>query len=137
MTSRIVAKDVKSRAKYYANLPYTYVVEQCDDQDTYYVARIVELPDLFMVGDTAPEAIAELESVKEEWIETYLELGNKMPKPLKLRNYSGNYPLRMQRSLHKALALYADLEGVSINQYVISALSRTVGREEVKQVKVR
>ena len=56
-----------------------------------------------------------------------------MPTPLKLRNYSGNYPLRMQRSLHQALALYAELEGVSINQYMISALSRTVGREEAKQ----
>ena len=136
MVKRVVNKDLKNQVEYYANLPYTYVIEKRDDQGTYYVARIVELPDLFMVGDTLAEAVAELESVKEEWIQTYLELGNKMPQPLKLRKYKGNYLLRMQPSLHEDLALHADLEGVSINQYMVTALSRTVGREEEKQVKV-
>jgi len=136
MKSQVVDKNSKGQVKHYANLPYTYVIERRDDQGTYYVARIVELPDLFMVGDTPVEAIDELESVKEEWIQTYLELGNKLPQPLKLRNYKGNYPLRMQPSLHEALALRAELEGVSINQYMISALSRTVGREEANQLKV-
>lgn len=136
MKSQVVDKNPESQVKHYSNLPYTYVIERHDDQGTYYVARIVELPDLFMVGDTPAGAIAELESVKEEWIQTYLELGNKMPRPLRLRNYKGKYPLRMQPSLHEALALRAELEGVSINQYMISALSRTIGREEAKQVKV-
>lgn len=136
MKSQAVDKDLKSQVKHYANLPYTYAIERRNDQGTYYVARIVELPDLFMVGDTLVEAIVELESVKEEWIQTYLALGNKMPKPLKLRNYKGNYPLRMQPSLHEALAFRAELEGVSINHYVISALSRTVGREEANQVEI-
>jgi len=136
MVSSVASKDLKEQVDYYFNLPYTLVIEGRDEHSDYCVASYAELPDLFMVGSTPEEAIAELESVKREWIETYLELGNKMPKPLKLRNYSGNYPLRMQRSLHKALALHADLEGVSINQYVISALSKAVGREEVNQVKV-
>ena len=133
--NQAVAKDLKSQVEYYANLPYTIVIERRDDQCTYYVARIVELPDLFMTGDTPGEAIAELEGVKGEWIETYLELGNKMPKPLKLRNYSGHYPLRMQPSLHEALVLRAELEGVSINHYMISALSRSVGQDEANKTK--
>lgn len=137
MVSSVASKDLKEQVDYYFNLPYTLVIEGRDEHSDYCVASYAELPDLFMVGSTPGEAITELESVKREWIETYLKLGNKMPKPLKLRNYSGNYSLRMQRSLHKALALYAALEGVSINQYVISALSRAVGREEVNQVKVR
>lgn len=136
MKSQAVDKGLKSQVKYYADLPYTYVIEKRNDQGTYYVARVVELPDLFMVGDTPAEAITELESVKEEWIQIYLGLGNKMPEPLKLRNYRGNYPLRMQPSLHEELALRAELEGVSINQYMVSALSRTVGREEANQAKV-
>ncbi len=136
MVSSVADKDLKEQVDYYFNLPYTLVIEGRDEHSDYYVASFAELPDLFMVGSTTEEAIAELESVKREWIQTYLELGNKMPKPLKLRNYSGKYPLRMQRSLHKALALHADLEGVSINQYVVSAISRSVGREEVNQEKV-
>ena len=70
MKSQVVDKTSKSQVKHYANLPYTYVIERRDDQGTYYVARIVELPDLFMVGDTPVEAINELESVKEEWIKS-------------------------------------------------------------------
>lgn len=134
MISNVASKDLKNQIDYYANLPYTLVIERRDDQSNYYIARFVELPDLFMVGDTREEAIAELESVKREWIETYLELGNKMPEPLQLRNYSGNYPLRMQPSLHKALTFLAELEGVSINQYMVSALSSFVGRNETKKI---
>lgn len=67
----------------YTNPPYTITIERRDDQGTYYVARVVELPDLLMTGNTPQEAVAELESVKREWIETYLELGNKMPQPAK------------------------------------------------------
>ncbi len=136
MVSKFADKDLESKVEYYDSLPYTFVIERRDDQGTYYVARVIELPDLFMVGDTSAEAIAELESVKKEWIKTYLELGNKMPEPLKLRNYKGQYPLRMQPSLHEALALRAELEGVSINQYIISALSRTIGQDEVNKVSV-
>lgn len=129
-------KDLKEQVEFYSSLPYTLVIEGRDENSDYYVASFAELPDLFMVGSTIEESIAELEGVKRDWIETYLELGNKMPVPLKLRKFSGNYLLRMQRSLHKALALHADLEGVSINQYVVSALSRTVGREGVNREKV-
>jgi predicted HicB family RNase H-like nuclease len=132
----MVSNDLKEQVDYYSSLPYTLVIEGRDEHSDYCVASFAELPDLFMVGSTPEESIAELESVKKDWIETYLELGNKMPVPLKLRKFSGNYSLRMQRSLHKALALHAALEGVSINQYVVSALSRTVGREGINQEKV-
>jgi len=130
-------KDLKKQVEYYTNLPYTITVERLDDQGTYYVARYIELPDLLMTGDTPEEALAELESVKPEWIETHLELGNKMPPPLKGRRYSGEYRLRMQPSLHEAAALMAEMEGVSLNQYTVMALSRAVGQDEVRQSKPR
>ena len=136
MVSKFADKDLESKVQYYDSLPYTFVIERRDDQGTYYVARVIELPDLFMVGKTSAEAIVELESVKKEWIKTYLELGNKMPEPLKLRNYKGQYLIRMQPSLHEALAFRAQLEGVSINQYMVSALARTIGRDEANKVKV-
>jgi len=77
---------MRDRVEYYANLPYTITVEKEDDcRGAYYTARVIELPDLLMTGATPGEAIAELESAKREWIEEYLKLGNKMPKPLKSR----------------------------------------------------
>lgn len=129
--------DIQVQVEYYANLPYKIVVERYDDQGAYYVARVVELPDLLMTGETPAEAIAELESVKPDWIKTYLELGNKMPEPLDLRSHSGNIRLRMEPSLHSSLAFMAELEGVSLNQYMISKLSHALGIEECCQVKPR
>ncbi len=134
----IKSKDLKTQVEYYANLPYTTVLEKWDDgRGPYYVARVLELDGCMMTGDTPEEALAELESVKPEWIETHLELGNKMPPPLKGRRYSGEYRLRMQPSLHEAAALMAEMEGVSLNQYTVMALSRAVGQDEVRRTKHR
>jgi predicted HicB family RNase H-like nuclease len=125
-------KDLQSRVEYYANLSYTIAVVQRDDgHGMYYLARVIELPGLMMTGDTAAEAIANLESVKREWMETYLKLGNKMSEPLHYRRYSGKVILRMPPSLHEKLVQTAELEGVSFNQYMVFALSLSAGRDEV------
>ena len=125
-------KDLQKRVEYYANLSYTVTVVQRDDgHGMYYLARVIELPGLMMTGDTAAEAIANLESVKREWMETYLKLGNKMPEPLHYRRYSGKVILRMPPSLHEKLVQAAELEGVSFNQYMVFALSMSAGRDEV------
>ena len=88
-----------------------------------------------MTGETPEEAITELESVKRDRIEEYLKLGNKMPVPLNLRKYSGKVILRMAPSLHRQLVKLAELEGVSFNQYMNTALSRAAGHDEVKIIK--
>lgn len=41
-----------------------------------------------------------------------------------LEDYSGRLVLRIPRSLHKALKEAADIEGVSLNQYMLYKLSR-------------
>jgi predicted HicB family RNase H-like nuclease len=125
--------ELKNRVEHYANLPYTVVIERRDDQGTYYVARVLELPDLLMTGVTPEEALAELESEKREWIEKYLELGNRMPVPLKSHSYSGKIILRMSPSMHESLTRMAELEGVSLNHYIVAALSRTLGYDESQQ----
>jgi antitoxin HicB len=125
----MVKEDIKAQAEYYAQLPYTIVVEREDDQDVYYVARILELDGLLMTGETPEEAVAELEAVKKEWIESYLELGNKMPKPLKSRNFSGQYRIRMEPSLHESLTMLAEIEGVSLNQFMVTRLAQAAGEK--------
>lgn len=125
-------KDLQNRVEYYANLSYTITVVQRDDgHGIYYLARVIELPGLMMTGDTPAEAMANLESVKREWMETYLKLGNKMPEPLQSRHYSGKVVLRMPPSLHETLVTVAEIEGVSLNQYMVSTLSMSAGRDEV------
>jgi antitoxin HicB len=124
--------SLKQQVESYADLPYTITITREDDgHGVYYVARVIELPGLIMTGESPEEAFNELESVKKEWIETYIKLGNKMPLPLKYRKYSGKVILRMPPSLHENLVKIAELEGISFNQYMVSALSRSAGRDEV------
>lgn len=118
--------DLKEQVDYYSSLPYTIYIEKRNDQGVYYVAGYIELPDLFFTGNTPEEALGELEGIKREWIESQLKLGNKMPEPLKTENYSGNLRIRLPKSLHKRLALLAELEGVSLNQLMVSLLSSGV-----------
>jgi predicted RNase H-like HicB family nuclease len=121
----------------YANLPYTVKVEPQDDgKGIYYVAKVVELPNLIMTGETREEALKDLEAVKKEWIQTYLELGNKMPVPLVSRKYSGKIIVSMPPTLHKVLTKLAENEGVSFNQYMVSSLARCAGQDEVISGKV-
>jgi predicted RNase H-like HicB family nuclease len=121
----------------YASLPYTVKVEPQDDgKGIYYVAKVVELPNLIMTGETREEALKDLEAVKKEWIQTYLELGNKMPVPLVSRKYSGKIIVRMPPTLHEVLTKLAENEGVSFNQYMISTLARCAGQDEVISGKV-
>jgi predicted RNase H-like HicB family nuclease len=123
-----MSEDLKVKVEYYANLPYTTYIEKRQDNGTYYIARVVELPDLFFTGDTPEEALAELEIVKREWIEEYIKLGNKMPEPLAIRQHSGKIVLRIPKSLHERLAIIAELEGVSLNQLMVSELSKSAAR---------
>jgi predicted HicB family RNase H-like nuclease len=47
-----------------------------------------------------------------------------------MRTLSGKFQIRLSPTLHEALALRAELDGVSLNKYITSALSRAVGQDE-------
>lgn len=118
---------------YYAKLPYTIILERHDDQGTYWVARVAELPHCLIHGDTPEEAIKEIEGVKMDWIQSNLEDGLPIPEPTSTK-YSGEIRVRMPPSLHQLLAQRASNEGVSLNQYMVAGLARAVGLDEGKKV---
>ncbi len=118
----MVVKDLE----YYCKLPYTVILERHDDQDTYWVARVAELPHCLIHGNTPEEAVKEIEEVKLDWIRSNLEDGLPIPEPTSTR-YSGEIRVRMPPSLHQLLAQRALVEGVSLNQYMVAGLSRSVG----------
>jgi predicted HicB family RNase H-like nuclease len=47
------------------------------------------------------------------------------------------YHLRMPPSLHEALALKSESEDVSLNQFMITALARAVGLDEMRKSRPR
>jgi predicted HicB family RNase H-like nuclease len=122
--------EITKQVEYYSSLPYTMTVKFRPEQGGYYVAGYVELPDLTMTGDTPEEAVRELEAEKREWFEECLKRGISIPLPVEPHKYSGKIVLRMPPSMHESLIHIAELEGVSLNQYMLTAISKALGRDE-------
>lgn len=119
--------NIEKEFEYYAKLPYTVIVEQWDDgEGPYWVARIAELPHCLIHADTPEEAVKEILEVKMDWIKSNLERRLPIPEP-RPRNYSGQIRLRISPSLHKLLTYRAETEGMSLNQYMATALATSVG----------
>ena len=123
-------EELRRKVDYWANLPYTIAVERRDDQGTYYVARYVELPHLVMTGETPEEAVRDLEAEKREWFEFNIERGNKIPLPLRSRKYSGKIILRMSPNLHEHLIRLAEIQGTSLNNFMVKAIAQAAGYED-------
>ncbi len=107
----------------YLDLPYRIEVVP-DTAEGGYVASYPELPGCITCGDTAEEAIANAIDAKREWLAAAIEDGIKIPLPDAEENYSGQFKLRLPKSLHKQLAEEAKRDGISMNQYCVYLLSQ-------------
>ena len=109
---------------YYMNLPYRIELIPDVDEGGYGVL-IPDLPGCISVGNTVDEAIANIEDAKKEWISAALEDGIYIPEPQNdLDSYSGQFKLRIPKSLHRSLSQHAKAEGISMNQYCLYLLTR-------------
>ena len=127
--------ELKKKVDYYVGLPYTMTIEYYEEQGGYYMASYVELPDLTMTGATPEEAVKELLVEKSEWFEICLKLGIEIPLPVENKKYSGKIALRMSPSMHAAVTRIAELEGISLNQYMVTTIARAIGHEEASLVR--
>lgn len=110
-----------------AILARSYTRELIKNEDGTWFARVVEFPGCMTEGDTAEDAIENLDEAMAAWVEVKLEDHDPVPPPLSSDQYSGKFLMRVPKTLHRELARRADLEGVSLNQFALSALSRCVG----------
>jgi len=107
---------------YYLNLPYKLEIVPDIDEGGY-AAKFPELPGCISVGETLESAINNANDAKREWITAALEEGVTIPEPSSYDDYSGQFKLRLPKSLHKLLADKSKEEGVSMNQYCVYLLS--------------
>ena len=75
-------------------------------------------------GETIESAVENARDAKRVWLEAALEEGVSIPKPDSLEDYSGQFKLRLPRSLHRALAEHSQREGISMNQYCVYLLAK-------------
>ena len=107
---------------YYLDLPYKLEIVPDKDEGGF-AARYPELPGCITVGDTLESVVKNANDAKTEWITAALEDGNTIPEPSTYDDYSGQFKLRLPKSLHKLLADKSKEEGVSMNQYCVYLLS--------------
>ncbi|MCL2337566.1 MAG: type II toxin-antitoxin system HicB family antitoxin [Firmicutes bacterium] len=110
--------------KEYMQLPYNYVIKLISDESgTYYHASVLEFDGCQSTGETFQEAYDDLMEAMEGWLEAKLENGFAVPPPLNNDKFSGKFVVRLPKSLHARLAIEAEKEGVSLNQYMLFKLS--------------
>lgn len=109
----------------YMQLPYNYLIRPVTDESgSYFYASVLELDGCQSTGDSFSEAYQRLREAMEGWIEIKLEKGFPVPQPLNTDNFSGRFTLSLPKSLHFQLALEAEKEGVSLNDFILYKLSR-------------
>lgn len=108
---------------YYMQLPYKLEIIP-DVEEGGYAARYPELPGCLTCAETLEALICNAEDAKRCWLEACLEEGQSIPEPLVEDSYSGQFKLRIPKTLHKSLAEHAREEGISMNQYCLYLLSK-------------
>ena len=108
---------------YYMNLPYRLEVYPDHDEGGYAV-RYPDLPGCVTVGESMGELLANAEDAKRAWLEAAIDDDVDIPEPASDVDYSGQFKLRIPKSLHRSLAEHAKEEGISMNQYCLYLLSK-------------
>ncbi len=102
-----------------------YRMEIVEDRDEGgFVVSFPELPGCITCGETIESAVANALDAKKVWLEAAIEEKIEIHEPDSLENYSGQFKLRMPRSLHRSLAEHSKKEGISMNQYCVYLLSK-------------
>jgi predicted RNase H-like HicB family nuclease len=121
---------VNKELEYYMGL--NYKVEIVPDIEGGFALRCPELPGCATCADTVSDGLDMLKDAKREWIAACIEDGITVPEPDSLDLYSGEFKLRIPKSLHKSLAEKSKAEGISMNQYCLYLLSNRYGQSAYK-----
>ena len=107
----------------YISMPYRMEIVEDKDEGGF-VVSYPDLPGCITCGETIASAVENALDARREWLEAAIEEGIEIHEPDSLEDYSGQFKLRMPRSLHRALAEHSRREGVSMNQYCVYLLSK-------------
>ena len=109
--------------EYYMDLPYRIEIVE-DKEEGGYTLHCPDLSGCVTCADTVEDGLQMLEDAKRCWFTACLEDSIPIPEPTRLEEYSGQFKLRLPKSLHRLLAQKSSEEGVSMNQYCVYLLSK-------------
>jgi len=97
------------------------------EEDKGFIAEAPDLPGCSAWGATEANAAREAQRAIAAWVEAARAAGREIPEPSvtePLDRYSGRFVVRVPRTVHARLVRKAKQEGVSLNQFISSVLSR-------------
>jgi DNA end-binding protein Ku len=100
------------------------------NEDNAYLASCPEFPGVVAHGDTPEEAIAEAHVALDLAIEMYEAEGRRLPEAQPLVEHSGQFRLRVPKSLHAQLVQRAEDEGLSLNTYIATVIATEMGQAQ-------
>ena len=112
---------------YYLSLPYRMEIIP-DMEEGGYTAKFPDLPGCLTCAETIEELVESASDAKKVWFFFKLEAGFEIAEPgedTDLLEYSGQFKLRMPKSLHRSLSIHAKQEGISMNQYCLYLLTKS------------
>jgi antitoxin HicB len=116
----------------YMAMPYRMEIIEDKDEGGF-VASYPDLPGCITCGETIADTAANALDAKKAWLESALENNIEIPKPDSLKDYSGQFKLRIPKSLHKSLMEHSKKEGISMNQYCVYLLSKNDALFQISQ----
>src|SRR5690349_14251023 len=98
-----------------------------------WLAHFEELPNVSAFGSSPEEALEELKESWEAMKESYASHNEPIPVAPAKKEYSGQFNVRIDRRVHRALAVEAAQAGISLNALVSQKLSSSV-KNPIKHV---
>jgi len=95
-----------------------------------YLIEYPDLPGCHSDGDTPEQAIVNGRDAVRSYLMSCRKHGDPIPKPGSPGRSSGQFRVRMPKTLHARLVAEAEREGVSLNMLVVSAAARALGQRE-------
>lgn len=92
------------------------------DEDGDWLASLVELPNVSTFAEDPSKAVSELREAWEGVKESYRKNGEDIPVAPTNKNYSGQFNVRIDKRLHRELAIEAARAGISLNALVAQKL---------------
>lgn len=106
-----------------------FSVHLVEDKDGDFIAHFVEMPNVSACGSTAEDAISELKIAWEAMKESYVKHGDEIPVAPTRKEYSGQFNVRVDKRVHRALAVEAARAGISLNALIAQRLSQAVSHQ--------
>jgi len=101
---------------------YTYRISWSED-DQEYVGLCIEFPSLSWLAKSPDDALQGIRKIVEDAVIDMQNNGEIPPAAISGRSFSGKFMVRVPPNVHRALALKAAEQGVSLNRLVSAKLS--------------